>query len=359
MRLERLLRQALSTLPFPLIIVDTDTRLRLVNHAFEMQFGVGQDALGKTLEEAVPALAEKSGGTAWCDLLRDTVLAEKRPIHSPRFMLSVREGVSDPFDITATPVLDADENLIGAMLLAINVRHQLELEEQLRIDARVSSLSDLASALAHEIRNPLYAVSLSVQLLREDVEAGRTAPEQIGEILDTLSEESARLERIVKEFSQFARPIPMRMQFVRLNDVTTRTLRSLKAAAQAKNINVVVEFGADPRVLADEERLMQALVNVARNAVDALDEGGRLEVLTRLEGDWAVVEFRDDGCGMDEEQLRRVFDIFFSTKPEGTGLGLPIALRIVEAHHGHIRIHSRKGVGTSVGIFLPTKIVSR
>jgi len=273
-------------------------------------------------------------------------------------MLPAAAGREVPFDISATPVRTQEGAIVGAVLVLVNVQHQLQAEEQLRLDERVHSLSNLASALAHEIRNPLYAISLSAQLLREDIDAGRTEPERLRETLDILQDEVARLERIVKDFRAFARPLSVKMQFGSLNDVVTKALRSLKAAAQAKRVEVVVEFGAVPEVLMDEERLVQAFVNIVKNAIEALDVGGRLEVCTRLEGDWAVVEFRDNGCGMDQEELARAFDLFFSTKEDGTGLGLPIALRIVEAHHGQIRIHSQPKVGTTVCVYLPLKIVS-
>ena len=122
---------------------------------------------------------------------------------------------------------------------------------------------------------------------------------------------------------------------------------------------MVVEFAPLPDVPVDADLIVRAFTNIALNAIEALHNGGRLEVVTRLEGDNAVVVFRDNGRGIPQENLNRIFDLFFSTKKDGTGLGLPIALRIVEAHHGHIRVDSTPDVGTAVSVFLPTKIVSR
>jgi len=351
-----LIERALMHLPLPVVVVDTQLRVVVWNEAMEEEFGGGR--VGEPLRDAMPQMGRPLQGTVWCDLLRDVVMGESRPITAPRFRLQTRRG-EIPFDIFAAPVKDAGGGVLGAVLLLRNVSGEIAAEERLRLDERTTALTHLAAALAHEIRNPLYAITLSAQLLREDIDSGNPDPKQMRSTLEVLEEEAARLERIIKDFREFARPLQPNFQLNNINELLTRSLRALKQQAQKKRVEIVVEYGALPEVLVDADQIVRAFTNIALNAIEALPEGGRLDIVTRHEGDWVVVTFRDNGPGIPQENLSRIFELFFSTKKEGTGLGLPIALRIVNAHHGQIRVDSTEGVGTAVSVFLPTKIVSK
>jgi len=351
-----LIERALAYLPLPVVVLDRDLRVVVWNKAMEEEFGAGQ--VGERLGDVLPQFARPIRGTLWCDLIKEQVIGDGHPIMAPRFLLPTRVGEA-PFDILASPVKDSGGTVLGAVVLLRNVAGQVAAEERLRIDERTTALTHLAAALAHEIRNPLYAITLSVQLLKEDMESGTPDVEQMRSTLEVLEEEAARLERIIKEFREFARPVRLNIQLHNINELLTRALRSLKQHAQRKRVDVVVEFAPLPDVPVDGDLIVRAFTNIALNAIEALHDGGRLEVITRREGDNAIIVFRDNGRGIPQENLNRIFDLFFSTKKDGTGLGLPIALRIVEAHHGHIRVDSTPDVGTAVSVFLPTKIVSR
>jgi two-component system sensor histidine kinase PilS (NtrC family) len=241
------------------------------------------------------------------------------------------------------------------------------MEAQLRRQERLAAVGQLSAHLAHEIRNPLAAISGSIQVL----EASLPEPvrdEETRRLLGIAVRETDRLNRLITDFLQFARPGGSKPTAVPVALVVDEVLRMFDSVCpQSVRISVAVPRGL--RALADEGQLRQVLWNLFLNAVHAMPAGGSLDVSAgeappqaeQSEGRkpseeasrWVEIEVADTGTGIPEDVIDRIFDPFFTTKAEGTGLGLATVHRVVEAHGGQLFIDSEEGRGTRFRIWLP------
>jgi signal transduction histidine kinase len=218
---------------------------------------------------------------------------------------------------------------------------------------RVAAWREVARRLAHEIKNPLTPIAMSVETLRDALAAGRPEFREIfAEGTAAISEEVRRLKRIVDEFSRFARlpaPEPSPIPAAEL----AQAVLALYPAAPA-GVELVRDVPADlPAVRADRDQILQVLLNLVRNALDAMPAGGTLRVAARRDGDEVAFTVSDSGAGIAPGDLPRVFEPYFTTKEGGTGLGLAIAQRIVEEHGGRIDVASTPGEGATFTVRLP------
>jgi signal transduction histidine kinase len=229
-------------------------------------------------------------------------------------------------------------------------REQQELENQLHQAERLAALGEMVAGVSHEIKNPLGIIQSTAELLAGMPDANDTQKRLSG----VIREESGRLNGIVTEFLDFARPQTPNLQETSLADVLRKNLSFLEPELDKKGIHV--EHNLDGRrfgLRADPDLLYQAFLNILINAVQAQSEGGEVKVQVTQERDAHRVEIRDRGKGIDQENLSKLFNPFFTTKEQGTGLGLSIVKKIVEGHNGKIDILTRPGEGTSVVIRLP------
>ena len=233
----------------------------------------------------------------------------------------------------------------------------LEKEVQLRRADRLSALGQLSAGLAHEIRNPLGSIKGAVEILADDYPAGHPK----AEFYAILVKEVERLNDVLTNFLSFARPVMPRFAPVDIPTVLAQLEGLVSGQARAHRVQIFTSYHAGPsRVMADETLVKQAFLNIMLNAIEAMPEGGDLTISTRLPGgraaerpDWVEVAFDDTGPGIAEGDLGRIFDPFFTTKKDGTGLGLAITHRIIENHHGTIRVMSQRGKGTTFVVSLP------
>lgn len=216
-------------------------------------------------------------------------------------------------------------------------------------------METLARGLAHEIRNPLNAINAHLQLLQEDIsqrigwEEGREYLERI----ERIRGEVQRLNRILNDFLRYTRlpkpePIPLD-----LSAAVNEVLDFIEPESRRLGIEVERDLSSVPLVKADPSQVKQAVLNLILNAHEAMPKGGRMTVSVAPEGRFVKVEVKDSGEGIPEEAIDRIFEPFFSTKKEGTGLGLSLVKRIMEEHGGQVRVRSRKGEGTAVSLLFP------
>lgn len=226
-----------------------------------------------------------------------------------------------------------------------------------RPDTRLAQWGALAGGLAHEIKNPLSTISLTLQLLREDLTSRETIPTaQPLARIETLIAEAAQLERILEDFLRVAREPTIHADGSDLNAVVEDTLRFLDPELRERRIDLVLQLDRSvTRVEADQTLIRQTLLNLLRNAVQAMGEGGTLTVQTRGRGSWFEIEVIDTGSGMTPEVLARIFDGFYSTKSKGTGIGLTIARRNVELHGGELLCESEAKRGSRFTVRLPLR----
>lgn len=235
-----------------------------------------------------------------------------------------------------------------------------ESGEQLRRAERLSALGEIAAGLAHEIRNPLAGVKGALEIVSSRAAAGTPEAEFTG----IATRELGRLEGLVQEFLDYARPRAPRLRPTDPQELIPRVVSLLRPQAEAAGVVLAVEPPSDggaaqPGVLADPEQLQQVLVNVVLNAIHASPRDGRVVIRHLPTEAGHTIEVADQGPGIPPDVRARLFEPFFTTKERGTGLGLAISQRIVSAHQGEIRILPRDGGGTIVQVLLPFGGASR
>jgi signal transduction histidine kinase len=235
----------------------------------------------------------------------------------------------------------------------IDLSTEQELE-QLR--QRYAELAALAGSLAHEIKNPLSVIRMNMDLLAEDFANPQTPKERRALTkIEMVSRQCTRLENLLNDFLRFNRVSRLDLRLGSLNEQVERVLDLFAAQAAESGVEIVRYLDPDlPSILLNAETLQAALVNLVKNALEAMPDGGQLTVRTRITRQGVALDLIDTGVGMDERTAMRMFEPFFTTKSGGSGLGLPTARRIIEAHGGRIGVHSEVGVGTQFTIEFPT-----
>ncbi|MBM3216854.1 hypothetical protein FJZ36_18315, partial [Candidatus Poribacteria bacterium] len=224
------------------------------------------------------------------------------------------------------------------------------LEEESRRRDKLTAMGELAAGVAHEIRNPLNAIAMVSQRLAREFEP-HDGDAEYQELLSILRDESARVESVVDQFLRFARPPKIEPRQGDLAAMLRDAGRRLRPVAESSSVALEVDAN-EPTILDfDPEQLYQAIANVVRNAVEA--GGGVVRIALASDADSATVTVTDQGCGIPPDQLERVFDLYYTTKTTGTGLGLALVHQVVADHGGAVAIESREGAGTTVTITLP------
>jgi|YelNatPaOPRAMG01_1025707.scaffolds.fasta_scaffold04217_2 signal transduction histidine kinase len=238
------------------------------------------------------------------------------------------------------------------VILERRQERQRALEAQLHHAERLAALGEMTAGVAHEVRNPLGIISSTAELLRERL--SRYEPDN--RLAQIIVEEANRLNAKISEFLDFARPREPNLQPCALDKVLDRSLELLHPEIDRLQIAVTKDYRTNGKVQpADPGLLHQAFLNILLNAIQAMPEGGNLDVavVSGPNGRGTEIRFQDTGEGIDPETLKKVFNPFYTTKEKGSGLGLPIVKSIIESHQGSIRISSRLGEGTAVIIELP------
>ena len=218
-----------------------------------------------------------------------------------------------------------------------------------------AEIASLAGGLAHEIRNPLSTIRLNLELLDEELsDDGSPRDRRNRQKVQKVLRECSHLDQILDDFLQFARAHAPRLEPAALNDVVREFLDFFAPQAAEHKVELSPHLAAHiSPVRLDARQFRQVLLNLSRNALQAMPNGGRLELLTYERDGQVVLEIIDNGCGMDERTRGRMWETFYSTKPGGSGLGLPTVRRIVEGHGGTMDCESTVGAGTKFRIRLP------
>jgi two-component system sensor histidine kinase PilS (NtrC family) len=248
-------------------------------------------------------------------------------------------------------VLEGPEGDEGTLILFQDLTDVKKLERRVRFNEQLAAVGELAAGIAHEIRNPLASISGSVQVLSNELLVGSTERR----LMEIIVSESNRLSGILEEFLRFVRPQERRVASFDVATTISEVMEIFRLSdevSDAHGIELDV-FPGSSTLSGDRDQIRQIVYNVAKNAVRAMDAGGRLTISGREEGGWYVIRFADTGRGMSPDELARLFTPFSTAFDGGTGLGMAIVRRIVEDHGGTIDVESHAGEGTTVTIHLP------
>lgn len=246
-----------------------------------------------------------------------------------------------------------EQNEIESYTIVLNdYTNQKILEDQSKRNEKLSAMGELASGVAHEIRNPINAIGMIAQRLNKEFIPKKDS-EEFKRITGVLNEEVARINKIILQFLDYAKPIEIQKRELDAKKYFD-DIYSLFTSEAIINKNRFVKLSDESFIIKiDPELMKQTLINIIQNAFEALNEGGQVSLNYKYDQEFLKIEIEDNGKGISEEQLKKIFDLYFTTKTNGNGLGLSIAQKIVSQHNGTIKVESKLNKGTKFKIFLP------
>jgi signal transduction histidine kinase len=345
------------------------------------------ESVVENLEDAV-ALYGPEGKLIFCNPAMETLLPE--PTGAVRALvdrtLASRQTQGPiPFSAPGTelmlmthPIDDGQGQFVGAMLVARNLGFMTQVHSTLNYSRKLAALGRLMAGVAHEVKNPLNAMTIHLELLRSKLarqlvtvgaERGGTSALQtetglaalatsnsdVAKHVDIISNEIQRLDQVLNGFLRFARPDELKLQPVQLTAIVSDIVTTVRPEAERMNVTVKSECPRElPEVNADPAMLRQALLNLALNACQAMPDGGTLRIVCRAAPRGRVeIDVEDTGVGIPPEHLQKIFDLYFTTKEKGSGIGLSMVYRIVQLHDGEVEVQSTPRRGTRFRLVFP------
>jgi len=340
----------LESSPNGIITIDENKKIRALNRKVEELLGIKRkNMLDKKISEVFK-------DSEILDLLNAT-LDEQRIIENQEVTLSKVDGSTVILGLSSS-LLKMDEKGMAAMIITIQDLTVIKRTEALirRMD-RLSSLGQLSAGIAHEIRNPLASINFNAQLLSKKLVADKNTES----ILNDTFEGIERIKVLVKRILDFTKTGQPSFRKGPIHNVISDSLSLIEPQIKARKV-LIKKYFTDgiPDVVFDPHQIQQVFVNLLMNALESMDNGGTIEIMSevernRLEGMRVTVTISDDGTGIPKENVPKIFDPFFTTKPDGTGLGLSIVYKIMEQHDGQIEVKSKENQGTSFMLRFPIK----
>ncbi len=335
--------QVVENLPMGLIATDENGKVAAYNQTAEAILGIPSDTVfaesaAKVLPQELWKLTERLGNSG-------TVVEEEVECQT-----ASSTGV--PLKVSGAVLHGDDEGFLGYVFIFRDLVEVRRLQQEVERTKRLASLGSLAAGVAHEIRNPLSSVKGFATYFREKL---KDSP-QDRDTATTMIQEVERLDRVIGQLLEFARPSTLKIKPVRVTDLIRHSLKLIEGDARTKGVEVKADLPANlPQALVDADRMNQVLLNLYLNAIQAMDGGGVLQVTVSRDDSrkLTTITVSDNGRGIEAADQERIFDPYFTTKSDGTGLGLAIVHKILDAHGGSIKVRSQKGAGTTVTMTLP------
>ena len=343
------LQQVVGNLTERVLLLDREQRVILASPEAEKLLGNGHFTLrGKRLTEALPRAHPLS-------VITERAFNGRQSLQEMATIAA--NGAGNPQTILASLQLFQDRGQPAGALLTLRDFETIQrLETQLDFASKVAALNRITAGVAHEVKNPLHSMVIHLELLSAKLDAGLDPKQH----LDILTSEVNRLKRVVQTFLDFTRPVEVKLKELDANTLL-REVILLAADARAQGIDLTEQYGKSPLMIkADSDLLKQALLNIIVNGCQAMSEkgdGGKLTVETGRfkedEQEMIFISIRDTGPGIPAEVRDKIFNLYYTTKPQGSGIGLAQAFRAVQLHNGKIQLDTELGKGTCFRILLP------
>jgi signal transduction histidine kinase len=292
--------------------------------------------------------------------------------HQAQGPISLALPGADDRMLMTHPIDDAQGRFVGAMLVARNLGYMTKVQSTLNYSRKLAALGRLMAGVAHEVKNPLNAMTIHLELLRGKVAklpqpatvgSGAAAPRSstleprssdIERHVDIITKEITRLDQVLNGFLKFARPDELRLQPVQLSNVISDIITTVTPEVEHSGVTIKHECPRElPDINADPAMLRQAILNLAINACQAMPNGGTLKIACRTSRGRVEIDVEDTGVGIAPENLQKIFDLYFTTKEKGSGIGLSMVYRIVQLHDGEVEVQSTPGRGTRFRLVFP------
>lgn len=336
-----------------ILSVDANHIIKSWNKGAEIIFGfTKEEAIGRPLTFLIPP-----------DLMREHEAISKRVVEKGRVgsyetKRLTRDGRIVDVSITRTLVRDESGSPMGYSVIARDISEEAILRKRLVQAERMTKLGELSASLAHEIKNPLNSIIITLEVLKSRVSGllGSLGG-SVEKYFTVITEEIKRLDGVIKNFLDFANPEKEKRMVFHLSDLVREVCDLIGSEARQKGINVMVGASSEVKheIYAQRGQIKQAVLNLVLNAMQAMPHGGELEVKTDYDPKTKekVVVVRDTGVGISKEKLPKIFDLYFTTKEKGSGLGLPIVQRVMHGYGGRVEVESEEGKGTTFRLVFP------
>ena len=306
------------------------------------------ELIGQPLAEVFPP------GTSLGLLLAQSIQTA-RPIRNRRVPLNPVDGNAKLF-IALLSVEFLDASAAGMLIRLRDPEATRQLGRQLQTADRLSAISKLTGGVAHEVKNPLNAILMHVELAKMKLSHGDY---DLNPQMEVISNEILRLDRVVKTFLDFTRPVALNLTDAPLQDLVSDIVELARPQLEASGIDLTVEQSEEPvAVTVDSDLLKQALLNIVVNAIEAMPQGGSLRIQSVVRGDYGEIRITDSGPGIPPEVREKIYDLYFTTKQHGSGIGLAMTFRLVQLHDGKIDFYNEPGKGTTFVVMLPVAVLA-
>lgn len=338
------LESVIESMTDGLLVIGLDRQIERCNSSAEQMLGIPRAQMEQT--DADLTLAFEEGPAALA-----SVLGGGAPVLDRSWQVTLAGGEVRSLLVSLAPVSTPDGTVLGALCNLRDVTELRRLERQLHSRERLAALGEMAASVAHEIRNPLGTIEGFARLLRRDLSG---MPDHL-RLAERIVEGAQNLNYVISNLLTYARPMRLQMSDVSVARLFEHCRETLSDRASRAGAELEIQtVSPDLRARGDERQLAQVLLNLGINAIEACGSGqGRVKLEAHGGKKSVLFRVRDNGCGMSPETMEKVFDPFFTQKEGGTGLGLSLTKKIVDAHGGEIAMESEPGKGTTMTVTLP------
>jgi len=337
-------QMVLDSMTDGVVVTDTENRVLMFNHSSERLVPfTACDLTERILWEVIED--EEIAG-----FIREK-LERQETVRDREFVM---ENGADRIVAYSIMPLVRDGSIQGSLLHLEEVTEKKAKEARLRRAESLAALTTLAAGVAHEIKNPLGSISIHIQLMQKEMQGRQTIPTaKFREYLEVINEEVDRLNTTVVDFLFAVRPMDAKLTDQDINQIIQELIDFLKFELENANVGLELNLRDVPEIRVDEKYIKHALINLIKNGLDAMPEGGTLSISTSLRNGSVVVEVADTGTGISEENVAKIFEPYFTTKDFSSGLGLTLVYKIIKEHNGEISLRSREGEGTAFVLTFP------
>jgi signal transduction histidine kinase len=337
--------KALRSMTDAILLIDADTTVLFANNEARARLKLDSGAVeGRMLTLVL-------GPRHSLARMVEGALASGTEVHDVAIELEDSSSQKNQILVSIFP-LSRGRDAAGLLVTLRDLKPVAELESVVEYSSHLARMGGLISGVAHQIRKPLNVLSIRLEWMRQEADQGMP----LGAHIESIRYEIHRLDRVIDGLLRFMRPDRLQLVPVDIADLLS------EASAQISSPNIVVDYhaaGALPKLSADRALLSEAFRNIFQNAADAMPQGGKITVRAALvPGRLVEVTIADSGCGIEPDQLDHIFDLYFTTKPTGNGVGLSLAMRAIDLHQGTIGVDSKVGQGTRVCVRLPVQIIA-
>jgi two-component system sensor histidine kinase HydH len=333
--------EIVRNLPVGIVVVDSDGQIKFIN------------SVACSLLETLP---ENAKGYLAKNILPESLMNLQRQIGRGNLVvekelsMSRTKEKSIPVNVTTTNIVGEDGQYVGYMFVLKDLSELRQLELKIRQREKLAAIGNLAAGIAHEVRNPLSSIKGYVSYF------GSLFPveSENRKIARITTDEVDRVNRVISELLEFARPADLRLSKTNIKELIGHALDVVSNEAASAGVKIIRKLDDDlPETVLDPDRIMQVLLNILINAIQAMEHGGEISIAARAEKKTLVVAVSDTGKGISVDEQAHMFNPYFTTKKTGTGLGMAIVHKIIENHGGTVDVRSREDIGTTVSIRLP------